>query len=72
MLDSILMWENTGQRKPLFWHILHGERDKEFCAFFSVFFFFFFFFVFFFFFFFQFFFVMTGTYDDIHPMIILL
>ena len=64
MLDSILMWENTGQRKPLFWHILHGERDKEFCAFFSVFFFFFFFF--------QFFFVMTGTYDDIHPMIILL
>ena len=61
MLDSILMWENTGQRKPLFWHILHGERDKEFCAFFSVFFFFF-----------MFFFVMTGTYDDIHPMIFLL
>ena len=44
MLDSILMWENTGQRKALFWHILHGERDKEFCAFFRFFFFFFFFF----------------------------
>ena len=58
MLDSILMWENTGQRKALFWHILHGERDKEFCAFFSVFF--------------LFFFVMTGTYNDIHPMIFLL
>ena len=55
MLDSILMWENTGQRKPVFWHILHGERDEKFCAFFSVFFF-----------------VMTGTYDDIHPMIFLL
>ena len=70
MLDSILMWENTGQRKPVFWHILHGERDEKFCAFFSVF--FFFFLCFFFFFFFCFFFVMTGTYDDIHPMIFLL
>ena len=25
--DSVLIWENTGQRKPVFWHILQSETS---------------------------------------------
>ena len=25
--DSALIWENTGQRKPVFWHILQSETS---------------------------------------------
>ena len=29
IIDSVLIQENTEQIKPLFWHILRNEREKQ-------------------------------------------
>ena len=29
IVDSVLMWEYTGQRKPVFWHISNGAYWKK-------------------------------------------
>ena len=31
IIDSVLIWENTGQRKPVFWHILCSVDVKDLC-----------------------------------------
>ena len=31
IVDSILIRENAGQCKPVFWHILHGNRIQTHC-----------------------------------------